>query len=256
MGQRLILSEEEKRTIQKMYGLINEQTATGCTEGDCVNGRGTYVYKSGSVYKGEFVDDKKNGSGTFTYANGDSYVGEFVDGKRHGEGIFTWINGERYIGEWVDDKRNGYGAYYYSNGDIYEGEYENSKRNGKGTFKCANGTEFEQTWEEGTQISGSKREDCSSESNDSSGGDNYPLPENWKNGILNKGWVLMKGSHAQDEKYQGAKDAIKFVQDKVGVKADGLFGPKTESAVEEYQDENSLNVDGKVGKNTLSKMLT
>ena len=29
MGQRLILSEEEKRNIQKMYGMINEQPSSG-----------------------------------------------------------------------------------------------------------------------------------------------------------------------------------------------------------------------------------
>ena len=244
MGQRLILTEQEKKNIQEMYGLINEQTRTGCIDGNCVDGRGTYVWNDGDKYVGEFVDNKRNGSGTFTWANGDSYVGEWVDGLANGSGTYTWESGHSYVGEWVDGKKNG-----------------------EGTFICANGTEFKQTWKEGVQTSGndftfSMGEDCSgssgtSGSSGSSGeSDNYPLPENWKDGIMNSKWVIMKGSHSQDKKYPGAKKAIKFVQSKVGTKVDGLFGSNTESAVKKYQKDNNLTVDGIVGKNTLSKMLT
>lgn len=37
---------------------------------------------------------------------------------------------------------------------------------------------------------------------------------------------------------------------------DGDFGPKTKSAAEDYQSKNGLKVDGEVGKNTFTKMLS
>ncbi|MBT2598608.1 MULTISPECIES: peptidoglycan-binding domain-containing protein [unclassified Oceanobacillus] len=40
----------------------------------------------------------------------------------------------------------------------------------------------------------------------------------------------------------------------VGVKADGIFGEKTEIAVKDYQKRHGLLVDGIVGKKTWNKM--
>ena len=34
---------------------------TGCIEGDCVNGTGTYVFSSGSRYEGQWKDDTYDG---------------------------------------------------------------------------------------------------------------------------------------------------------------------------------------------------
>ena len=44
--------------------------ASGCIEGNCKNGQGTYTGSDGSKYVGEFKDGKRNGQGTFTWANG------------------------------------------------------------------------------------------------------------------------------------------------------------------------------------------
>ena len=43
------------------------------------------------------------------------------------------------------------------------------------------------------------------------------------------------------------KNLTKFIQTELGLKADGKFGSGTHSAVIEYQEENSLSVDGIVG---------
>jgi len=122
MGQRLILSEEEKLNIQEMYGLISEQSSnvnasnvndllkdlenfevedeqlTGCVEGDCENGKGRYVYSDGSVYEGEFKNGKKDGRGVYTYGSksindGSVYKGYFTQGKKNGFGKFTHKKG-------------------------------------------------------------------------------------------------------------------------------------------------------------------
>jgi hypothetical protein len=41
-----------------------------CIEGDCENGRGTYVFSDGSSYNGEWKDGFPEGSGTLKYING------------------------------------------------------------------------------------------------------------------------------------------------------------------------------------------
>ena len=47
---------------------------------------------------------------------------------------------------------------------------------------------------------------------------------------------------------------VKVLQEKLNLKADGIFGPLTEEAVKDFQRSNSLEVDGIVGANTLSKL--
>lgn len=47
---------------------------------------------------------------------------------------------------------------------------------------------------------------------------------------------------------------VKALQEKLNLKADGIFGPLTEKAVKDFQRSNGLEVDGIVGANTLSKL--
>jgi N-acetylmuramoyl-L-alanine amidase len=49
-------------------------------------------------------------------------------------------------------------------------------------------------------------------------------------------------------------NSVKLVQAKLGLKADGIFGPLTEKAVKNFQKKNGLLVDGKVGPKTWSKL--
>ena len=47
---------------------------------------------------------------------------------------------------------------------------------------------------------------------------------------------------------------VKALQEKLNLKADGIFGPITEEAVKDFQRSNGLEVDGIVGANTISKL--
>ena len=49
-------------------------------------------------------------------------------------------------------------------------------------------------------------------------------------------------------------DDVKKLQEKLGLSADGAFGPGTEKVVKEWQSANGLTADGIVGDGTWSKM--
>ena len=49
-------------------------------------------------------------------------------------------------------------------------------------------------------------------------------------------------------------DDVKKLQEKLGLTADGSFGPNTEKKVKEWQSANGLTTDGVVGDGTWSKM--
>jgi peptidoglycan hydrolase-like protein with peptidoglycan-binding domain len=54
----------------------------------------------------------------------------------------------------------------------------------------------------------------------------------------------------------GSKNAtVKLIQEKLGLTADGDFGPGTEKAVKAWQSANGLTADGIVGPATIKKML-
>jgi hypothetical protein len=56
----------------------------------------TYAKKTcsdGSLYEGEYKDDKRNGRGKYTWPDGQVYEGEWKDDKRNGRGKHTWPDG-------------------------------------------------------------------------------------------------------------------------------------------------------------------
>jgi len=49
-------------------------------------------------------------------------------------------------------------------------------------------------------------------------------------------------------------EKVKLIQEKLGITADGDFGPNTEKSVKKWQSENNLTPDGIIGNSTWSKM--
>ncbi len=71
----------KKLFLYILIGLIFSNTSfarkTGCTEGDCENGFGTWYYTDLTFYIGEWQGGIKQGQGTETWPNGYILNGEF-----------------------------------------------------------------------------------------------------------------------------------------------------------------------------------
>ena len=155
-----MLSLLQKNMIKKallvfflFYATQSLFSQTGCVNGNCKNGIGTWQYRNGNKYVGEFKHYMLNGQGTFTWASGDwkncKYVGEWKNNKISGSGTFTYANGDLYVGEFNNNKLCGKGVFTYANGDKYDGEWENNKFNGLGTFTKSSGQVIKGRWKKG-----------------------------------------------------------------------------------------------------------
>ena len=51
------------------------------------------IYKDGSIYIGDFINDKANGYGKYIFEDGEYYIGEWKNNLKHGKGIIYYKNG-------------------------------------------------------------------------------------------------------------------------------------------------------------------
>lgn len=149
-----------------------------CIAGNCVDGKGTFVYPSGAKYIGDFKSGEIHGVGVCYYTDGSKYSGEWKNRYPDGKGTKTYSDGTKRTGLWkkgkpVDesgnllaeyiagkkeeqqddgtniqagclsgDCKNGPGIFAYPDGSKYEGEFANGKFNGNGTFQFASGDKY------------------------------------------------------------------------------------------------------------------
>ncbi len=145
---------------------IENKTAlkTGCIKGNCVNGKGTFIWPNGDKYNGDWKNQKPHGLGTFKWVDGTKYIGDWKFGLQDGQGTVTWANGDKYIGGRKNGEADGQGTFIYANGTAQSGEWKNGNLierdssgiaigcvegnciNGKGTFKWPNGDRYEGDW--------------------------------------------------------------------------------------------------------------
>jgi hypothetical protein len=119
------IADMKKLFLYIFLGLILCNTGfartTGCTDGDCENGVGTWTYTDKTTYVGKWDNGLKHGQGTVTWPNGYIYVGEFQESKWHGQGTLTFPDGAAYVGEWRDGFMNGQGSLTLADGKVKKG---------------------------------------------------------------------------------------------------------------------------------------
>jgi len=163
-----LLFEEEKKLNKDGEGTCEwhdhetKENYNGKYSNGAYNGKGTYTYADGSVYKGNFVDGKRSGKGVLTKGK-NFYKGEWLNDQKNGhgkekdvddDGVIRKFKGnylndkyvgqgewscktasgnvETYSGEFKDSMRNGYGEYHFANGYIYKGEWKDDLQDGQG----------------------------------------------------------------------------------------------------------------------------
>ncbi|RMI00131.1 MAG: hypothetical protein D6681_11420, partial [Calditrichaeota bacterium] len=150
----------------------------GCIDGDCDEGRGTYIWSNGDRYEGQWENglyhglgvlynsrgvlkkrgiwlegvyygrnlsgDCRNGTGKIELANEDIYEGTFREYVIEGTGKYIFHTGDVYEGEFRDGKPHGTGTYIWTEvGDTFTGDFSRGKIQGKGVYRFANGDVYE-----------------------------------------------------------------------------------------------------------------
>ena len=105
-----------------------------------VNCNGSYTGVDGHSYSGDFDEEGKySGYGILKTKNGSVYEGEFFQNKQHGKGKQSilhptrskaWYEGEFFMGNW-----HGEGRLWSEDGSFeYKGEFQNYEMTGYGTL--------------------------------------------------------------------------------------------------------------------------
>ncbi len=174
---------EEETPAESQPQKEEKKQQTGCVSGDCENGKGIYIYPSGAIYIGEFVNGEIHGIGACYYTDGSKYQGEWVHRFPEGRGTKIFPDGKKWTGRWVKgqpvdnegrivenlfpdrelagddaeiqsgciegDCQNGKGIFAYPDGSKYEGTFKNGKPNGHGTFQDINGERYVGAFKDG-----------------------------------------------------------------------------------------------------------
>lgn len=131
-----------------------------CVSGDCISGRGTFIYDSADEFTGKWKNGKRHGYGTMTWIQ--VSINRIASSRGPGQtqplwipvtkydaallaafSIATGIYSDRsksdgvidqdikYIGNWENDMMHGNGALHIGNGRIITGKWKNNEYTGE-----------------------------------------------------------------------------------------------------------------------------
>ncbi|TAH19856.1 MAG: hypothetical protein EAZ08_07265 [Cytophagales bacterium] len=78
-----------------------------CIMGDCLDGYGIFLSRTGERYEGNWKQGTKHGRGVCYYTNGDKYEGQWLENQLNGEGKMTAKDGTVKNGLWEKGKFKG-----------------------------------------------------------------------------------------------------------------------------------------------------
>ena len=132
----IIKTKEEQNSIADVQSISHHTTK---------NKKNVIYFENGCIYEGDWHEThKRHGYGTYKWKDGSEYTGNWSNNKAHGYGKLVHIDGDIYEGNWENDKANGYGEYRQKNGIVYKGTWLNDKQHGKGV----------ETWGESAKYQG------------------------------------------------------------------------------------------------------
>lgn len=72
------------------------------------------MYFTGDYYEGQVVENNKEGTGTYTWKNGAVYIGEWKNDMMNGEGIYYFSSAvyPHLEGNFTANRPSGYCEYY------------------------------------------------------------------------------------------------------------------------------------------------
>jgi hypothetical protein len=68
---------------------------TGCVEGDCDNGFGTYIWKNGDIHSGFWINGVQEYIGLKFWHDNDFFLGIYKEGKRRERGLYVYEDGTK-----------------------------------------------------------------------------------------------------------------------------------------------------------------
>jgi hypothetical protein len=179
------LARADQLSNAKVQQIQSEPTkdVQGCLQGDCANGQGIFVFRTGAVYVGDFKNGEIHGSGVCDYPDGGRYEGQWKHRFPDGYGTLNYANSTSRTGYWkkglpVDENGNfldeeltergieeteidlqigcifgdcdiGQGIYAYPDGSRYEGAFQTGLPHGNGVFYSIEGEKYVGAFESG-----------------------------------------------------------------------------------------------------------
>lgn len=127
--------------ISFMFFILSCVNIGKCVDGNCKNGKGTFIYSSREEAPKLYFD-----SSPHTHDSKGAYSGEWVNGQRNGFGKMIYFSEDEYQGQWKNDLQNGWGVYKTKFGFKYEGYWSAGQYEGKGSLIFYDGSKYEGSW--------------------------------------------------------------------------------------------------------------
>lgn len=86
-------------------------------------GTGMHTSCDGTIYEGQWKNDKMDGNGRIQFPSGATYEGNFEENKFHGNGRYVWPNGSLFEGTFTQNKMEGEGQFTDTDGQVWCGNF-------------------------------------------------------------------------------------------------------------------------------------